>query len=165
MEIKKRFTFLVALAGMNLVFATGSISLATPEAIPSMSINSAEDMAISNGAVFAKNSLPEAKITHYIDTKRTMNVVVTSYSSSVDETDSTPYVTASGAFVRPGVAASNVLPFGTKFRIPDFFGNTVFTVEDRMNSRYNGKNWIDIWFESKAKAQSFGKQVAEIEII
>jgi 3D (Asp-Asp-Asp) domain-containing protein len=113
----------------------------------------------------ALSSFPTEEGAYYKAPKKAMNVVVTAYSSSVDETDSTPYITASGTFVRPGVAASNVLPFGTKFRIPEFFGNTVFTVEDKMHPRYNGKNWVDIWFESKAKAQSFGKQVVEIEII
>jgi len=165
MEIGKRFGFLAALVGLNLIFSASSVSLATPDAVPAINVNSAEDMAISNGAVLAKNSFPHKESAQYADAKRVMNVVVTSYSSSVDETDSTPYVTASGTFVRPGVAASNVLPFGTKFRIPELFGNQVFTIEDRMNSRYNGKNWIDVWFSSKAEAKVFGKKISEIEIL
>ena len=165
MEIGKRFAFLVALAGINLVFSARSVSLATQDAVPSINVNSAQDMAISNGAVLAKASLPEEEIIYQTKTKRTVNMVITGYSSSVNETDSTPYITASGTFVRPGVAASNVLPFGTKFRIPEFFGDTVFTVEDRMNSRYNGKNWVDVWFGSKAKAQTFGREVGNVEIL
>jgi 3D (Asp-Asp-Asp) domain-containing protein len=122
-------------------------------------------MAISNGAVLAKNSFPQGKSSSYAEAKRVANFVVTSYTSSVEETDDTPYVTASGTFVRPGVAASNVLPFGTKFRVPELFGDMVFVIEDRMNSRYNGKNWVDIWFDNKTEAQVFGKKVSEIEIL
>lgn len=165
MEISKRFAFLVALAGTNLFFSIQNVSMANLDANPIASVNSAEDMAIYSGAVLANNSLPEPGNTYYIKTKEIIDVVATAYSSSVDETDGDPYITASGSFVRPGVAASNVLPFGTKFRIPELFGETVFTVEDRMNSRYNGKNWVDIWFESKAKAQAFGRQVSQIEIL
>ena len=165
MNINKRFALLIALAGINFIFTAKSATLATADAVPSITVNSAQDMAISNGAVLAKASFPEAETSYYIKPKKTVEMIVTAYSSSVNQTDSTPYVTASGTFVRPGVAASNVLPFGTKFRIPGIFGDTVFTIEDRMNKRYNGKNCMDIWFESRGKAQSFGRQITQVEIL
>ena len=68
---------------------------------------------------------------------------VTAYSSSPDETDNTPFITASGKTVRDGVVATNVLPFGTKIKIPSLFGDKIFTVEDRMHRRM--KNVMDIW--------------------
>lgn len=165
MEVNKRFVFLAALVSINLVFTAKSTTLATADAIPAITVNSTQDMAISNGAVLAKASFPEAEASYYVRPKKTMEMIITGYSSSVDETSDHPYITASGSFTRLGVAASNVLPFGTKFRIPEFFGDAVFTVEDRMNRRYNGQNRIDVWFESKAKAQKFGKRVLEIEIL
>jgi len=87
-------------------------------------------------------------------TKKIFIVTVTGYSSSYDETDETPYITASGDFVNDGIAASNFLPFGTKIKIPSLFGDKVFIVKDRMNKRYYFR--IDIWFPTKEEALNFG---------
>ena len=88
---------------------------------------------------------------------------VTAYSSSVDETDSTPHVTASGTRTRDGVIASNAFPIGTQLRIPELFGEKILIVEDRMHQRFTDR--IDIWMPSKWQALRFGKQQAEVEII
>src|SRR3990167_1248447 len=40
-------------------------------------------------------------------------VTITAYSSTPEETDSTPFITASGTHVRDGVVAANFLPLGT----------------------------------------------------
>lgn len=93
-----------------------------------------------------------------------LKVVVTAYSSSPWETDDTPHITASGAFVREGIAANNLLPFGTKFTIPEIFGQKLFIVEDRLNSR-KGDYHIDIWFSTREKALNFGTQWSYIEIL
>jgi len=90
-------------------------------------------------------------------------VLVTGYSSSLEETDETPFITASGKYVKKGIVAANFLPFGTKIRLPDIFGEQVFVVEDRMNKKYSDK--IDVWFESKEKAQNFGVKISKIEIL
>lgn len=81
-------------------------------------------------------------------------VTVTGYSSSYDETDDTPYITASGDFVRDGIVATNFLPFGSKIKIPALFGDKVFVVKDRMNERYFYR--VDVWFPSKEDALNFG---------
>ena len=88
---------------------------------------------------------------------------ITGYSSSVNETDNTPFITAKGTYVRDGIVASNFLPFGTAIKIPEIFGNKIFVVEDRMNSRY----WynVDIWFPSKDLAKTFGRKTLKIEIV
>lgn len=88
---------------------------------------------------------------------------ITGYSASIDETDDTPLITASGAWVGDGVVAANFLPFGTKIRIPELFGNKIFTVQDRMHARYS--DLVDIWFESKDLAKSFGKRKAAIQVL
>lgn len=95
--------------------------------------------------------------------KRYYVVAVTGYSSTPDQTDNTPFITASGTHVRDGVAASNFLPFGTIIKLPEIFGDKTFVVEDRMASRY----WlnIDIWFPDKETAKSFGVKIIRIEII
>lgn len=92
-----------------------------------------------------------------------VSVVVTGYSSTHDQTDNTPFVTASGKRVRDGVIAANFLKFGTKVQIPELFGEKVFIVEDRMARRFS--NRVDIWFSDRATALKFGKQEAEIIIL
>lgn len=92
-----------------------------------------------------------------------LNVWLTAYSSTPEETDDTPFITASGSHVRNGIAAANFLPFGTKFRVPEIFGNKIFVIEDRMHSRFSKR--VDIWFETKEEAKNFGKQFSKIEIL
>jgi 3D (Asp-Asp-Asp) domain-containing protein len=94
---------------------------------------------------------------------QTMYMRITAYSSSPDETDSTPYITAMGTEVHDGIVATNILPFGTKIEIPSLFGDKIFTVEDRMNRRM--KDVMDIWMPSKSKALRFGANYANIVII
>lgn len=90
-------------------------------------------------------------------------VTATAYSSSVDETDDTPFITARGTYVRDGIIATNFLPFGTAVKIPDLFGDKIFVVEDRMNRRYTDR--IDLWFPSKSSALRFGVRTVSIEIV
>ncbi len=90
--------------------------------------------------------------------------VITAYSSQVEETDDTPFITASGTKVRPGVVAANWLPLGAKIRIPDIFGERVFVVEDRMHARYSNER-VDIWVPSTDEALRFGSVSARIEIL
>ena len=89
-------------------------------------------------------------------------VIATAYNSLESQTDSTPWITASGTRCRPGVIAANHLPIGTKVII-EGFGNRVFTVEDRMNCRYNRR--IDIWFRSYNDAMSFGKRTIRYHVL
>ena len=90
-------------------------------------------------------------------------VSMTGYSSTPDQTDSTPFITASGKYVRDGIIATNFLPFGAKVKIPELFGNKIFVVEDRMASRYFHR--IDIWFASREAALKFGNRKTEIVIL
>jgi 3D (Asp-Asp-Asp) domain-containing protein len=93
-----------------------------------------------------------------------VDVVVTAYSSTPWQTDDTPDITASGKQVKDGIVANNMLPFGTKIRIPEIYGNQVFTVEDRMN-KVKGNYHVDIWFASYAEAKNFGAKRTYIEIL
>jgi len=95
--------------------------------------------------------------------KKLFKILLTGYSSSLDETDETPFVTASGNSVRFGVVAANFLPFGTKIRLPKIFGDQIFIVEDRLHENYNDR--IDIWFPTKEEALRFGLKISEVEII
>ena len=95
--------------------------------------------------------------------KSATRLIVTAYSSTVDQTDSTPFITASGTSVRWGVVAANFLPIGTKIRIPEIFGDEVFFVEDRMNERYNRR--VDIWMHTRQDAKDFGVRNVIIEVL
>ena len=91
-------------------------------------------------------------------------VTVTAYSSTPDQTDDTPFITASGKVVSDGIVASNFLTFGTKLRFPQLFGNKIFVVEDRMHQRYSS-NRVDIWFPDRESAENFGIQATIMEIL
>lgn len=90
-------------------------------------------------------------------------IPVTAYTSSIHETDSTPFTTATGAVVRNGIIACNFLPHGTLVRFPEYFGDNIFEVQDRMNQRYYYK--ADIWMKEKSAAKQFGKRYLKIEIL
>ena len=90
-------------------------------------------------------------------------VTVTAYSSTPDQTWGDPFTTASGTRVHWGTVAANFLPFGTKVRFPDYFGEQVFTIEDRTAKRFS--NRADIWFPSRGEALQFGKRSLRIEIL
>ncbi len=90
-------------------------------------------------------------------------VPVTAYSSTPDQTDSTPFITASGTNVRDGVIACNFLRFGTRVRFPQLYGNKIFVVEDRMAAKNSHK--MDIWFVTRDQAKQFGIKTVKVEIL
>lgn len=95
---------------------------------------------------------------------KTFMVDATAYTSSVEECDSDPFITADGSTTRDGIIAANFLPFNTKVRIPELFGDKIFEVHDRMNARY----WyrVDVWMEKKPDMRQFGiHRNVKIEIV
>lgn len=97
--------------------------------------------------------------------RRRIRVLATAYSSTPDQTDDTPFVTAANTRTRDGVIAANFLPFGTKIRIPALSGDKIFVVEDRMHRRYDGAYRVDIWFPDRALAKEFGARKLDIVIL
>jgi len=116
-------------------------------------------MILQGTAILAVSQLPgvESQVSHKVQ------VIVTGYSSTPEETDDTPFITAQGTAVRDGIVAANFLPFGTKIMIPTFYGDKVFVVEDRMNTRK--KYQVDIWFPSQEQALHFGAAATYIEVL
>ncbi len=98
---------------------------------------------------------------------KTYNIPITAYSSTVDQCDSTPCITANGFDLckhnQEDVIAANFLPFGTKVRIPEIFGDRIFTVQDRMNARYYYR--ADIWMKTRESAIKFGLVYTTIEVL
>lgn len=95
---------------------------------------------------------------------RKVKAVLTAYSSTPDQTDSDPFTAASGKRVYDGMIAANWLPFGTKVKIPELFGDKIFTVDDRMNARY-GFGRMDIWMDGERKTvKLFGVKRTTVEV-
>jgi 3D (Asp-Asp-Asp) domain-containing protein len=99
-----------------------------------------------------------------ITVKRRLIARISAYTSTRDQTDATPFTTASGSTVREGTLAMNGVPFGTRVRIPDAYGDRVFVVEDRMNARY-GRNHADIWMTTRDAARRWGRRTHTLEIL
>jgi 3D (Asp-Asp-Asp) domain-containing protein len=91
-----------------------------------------------------------------------VKVVATGYSSSVFETDDTPFITAANTRTRRGILAlSRDLLANFNPDAPFSFGDVVhvsglgeFLVEDTMHPRWT--NRIDLWFASREEALRFG---------
>lgn len=105
------------------------------------------------------NTLPEVESKK---PKMVRWVTVTAYSSTVDQTDDTPFITANGKYVYDGLIAANFLYFGTKVKFPDYFGDKIFTVDDRMNEKYYYH--LDIWMPGREQAKEFGVKYLKVEI-
>ena len=90
----------------------------------------------------------------------TFIATVYAYSSTPDQTDDTPFETASGRKVRRGIAANNCLGFGSIVSI----GGTIYEIQDVMNIRYDCKTF-DLWHPTREEASNFGKQDLEVKII
>jgi len=98
------------------------------------------------------------------ETVKKIKMIITAYSSTPDQTDDTPLITASGEQVADGIIANNLLPFGTKVKIPQLYGDKIFVVEDRMHTR-KGNYMADIWMPERSMAINFGVKVTEIEVL
>ncbi|OLV17963.1 3D domain-containing protein [Deinococcus marmoris] len=103
---------------------------------------------------------------------RTAIVRATAYNSLAGQTDSTPFITATGTRTRPGVVALSrdmlrSFPYGTRITIEDLSGRynnllrgRTFIVEDTMAARKTGS--LDIWMGSRRDALNFGARQVRI---
>jgi 3D (Asp-Asp-Asp) domain-containing protein len=121
------------------------------------------DMQLMHNTALIAISNPVAIKRIMPTTAKTYVVTATAYSSTVDQTDDSPFITARGTHVRDGIVAANFLPFGTIIRIPAMFGDKTFVVEDRMHSRFS--NRVDIWFTNREDALEFGLRKIRIGIV
>ena len=106
----------------------------------------------------------------------------TAYTSSVRETDSTPFITATGARTRIGIIAVSpdmlrTLPYGSRVTLEDLgtpsglgrgrfnylFRNRVFIVEDTMHPRKRER--IDVWLPERSTAIRFGVRNVRVTVL
>jgi 3D (Asp-Asp-Asp) domain-containing protein len=132
-----------------------------------------EQIGVSSGRTPATNPnqasdnllLPLEKQERQLMLVKSTTVTATAYSSTLGQTNGSPFVTASGEQVYDGLIAANWLPFGTKIKIPEIFGDKIFIVNDRMSSRY-GYGFIDIWMNAPPnKVKEFGVKKVKIKIL
>lgn len=108
----------------------------------------------------------------------THTVNLTAYTSTVGQTDSTPFRTSIGARVHHGgVAASPDIirryGYGAKVKItrvfqrrgcnPTYLRSRNYVINDTTNARYSSR--VDVWFQSYRSAINFGRCVASVEIL
>lgn len=144
----------------------GILKIGSPAAEVDFEVIFSQNLEFSQIATVQNNSLlavsspfnPEPEVAQKI------KVVVTAYSSTPWETWGDPFITAAGTGVREGIIANNLLPFGTRVRFPEIYGDKIFVVEDRMNSR-KGYYHVDVWFSSYQEALSFGAKKTYIEVL
>lgn len=130
------------------------------------------DMGKVDGVVMLKDKEAEIKKERKELEKKnkkikSYNTVVTAYNSDVSQCNGNPCITANGynlcKYKKEDTVAANHLAFGTKIKIPEYFGDKVFTVRDRMNSRY--RNRVDVWMVNYSDARNFGIRRAEIHVL
>ncbi|MFH0829317.1 MAG: 3D domain-containing protein [Candidatus Kerfeldbacteria bacterium] len=154
----KLYIVLSLLSLLNIVYPHPAAAALAPQSdSATQPIQAVVDAATQHAAIVVLPVIP------VVPAKRTVFVTATAYTSSVSECDSDPFTTASGAKTADGVIAANGYPFGTKVRIPDYFGDKVFIVLDRMGR--GGKNRIDIWMHTKHEALDWGVRRVRMEIL
>ncbi len=174
--IKKALILLDRLVPVYLLIVILNVNLPHVQAAEATSLN--VQLPLETGKIEVLRSLGQdpsgfpLDVTGQIREPRyKLKVWVTAYNSHPSQTDSTPCLTASGLDVcqrslegAEDIVATNLmyLPFGTKIRMPELFGDKVFIVHDRMNARYS--RTVDVWMAEYAMAKQFGKQWTEIEI-
>ena len=133
------------------------------EALNFTNKNDTETLATFTEQAVREKTAVTTRVVKAARAKQTFVVSLSGYSSTPDQTDASPFITAKGTYVRDGIVATNFLPFGTAIRIPDLFGNKIFVVEDRMNKRY----WynVDVWFTSREAALQLGRRTVTIEVL
>lgn len=160
MYTKRKISTSLSLIGLfsNLILSQYGLSGDIVPGQNEMNLLSSDSMITLQGQALVQSSALETPV---VANQRW--VTVTAYSSTHDQTDSTPFITASGTDVRDGIVACNFLRFGTRVRFPDIYGDKVFVVEDRMALKNNHK--IDVWFETREDAKQFGVQKLKVEVL
>ena len=128
---------------------------------PTIGIENSESLTVTKNSRNSYQKLSVLESQNVIDVRR--GVIVTAYSSTPDQCDASPFITAKGTHVRDGIVAANWLKFGTKVRLPEVYGDKVFVVEDRMAKRNSYK--LDVWMETRTEALQFGVKRLTLEIL
>lgn len=165
-RFRRYLVLAVAALVLNVAFPTKAHAQQPVSPLEVVGISNAviDQPTISDEPLVPLTTLPNVPDKPQPAVKKIMTVRASAYTSTVAETDSDPFTTASGAKVRDGGIAMNGIKFGTKVRIPSHYGDKIFTVTDRMNARWGNKK-IDIWMPNRAAAINWGVRTVTIEIL
>ena len=170
-QAKKLVIFLVVIFFFEFLLFPAPVMASQMEAIISISreqgtISSQDEVNPDTTVNIMEfnGKLPESAAA---DIKFSKHIVITAYNSDAGQTDDSPCITANNFNVCDyGVEdtiAANFLPFGSKVKIPELFGDKIFVVRDRMNKRFS--NRVDVWMLERPDAIKFGVKVAKIEVL
>lgn len=158
-NIEKEDPYLGVKKILSVIMITGYV---TSSLVLGADVSSEPDSVLELASIQGNSFLSASNPQDPIRIKK-VKVVVTAYSSTIWQTDDTPFITASGASVEDGIVANNLFPFGTEIRIPELYGDKIFVIEDRMNQR-KGYYHVDIWFPEYEQAKEFGSKTTYIEV-
>jgi 3D (Asp-Asp-Asp) domain-containing protein len=137
------------------------LATSTPETATSTAVTATSTPTVATSTPITATSTPPVKV------METSKHTITAYNSDAAQTDDDPCTTANGFNVcqhnQEDTIAANFLKFGTKVKIPTLFGDRIFVVRDRMNSRHSDR--VDVWMKSYTAAINFGIQVADIQVV
>lgn len=155
--------------------ATGAVRAALAMTTPAAPTQAAANAPQARAAAIAQVSTTADTLAQSAIRGRTAIVRATAYNSMPNQTDSTPFITATGTRTRPGVVALSrdllrQFPYGSKIIIEDLSGRynhllkgRVFMVEDTMAARKT--NSLDIWMTTRSQAISFGARTVRITAV
>ena len=149
---------LLFLVNPTTVKAMGMTGLLNAPEMPEL----VADDALNSAPACVNTSLPRLLPANPGTARYATVRTITAYSSTPDQTDSTPFITANGMTVNDNLVAANWLKFGTRVRIPEYFGDKVFVVADRMHPRFD--NRLDVWMPSREEAMNFGLRKLTVEV-
>ena len=130
-----------------------------------------------------RKSAASPKLERKPKTFPSLTVRSTAYNSDSNQTDSSPFYTATGARTRYGIVALSRdllrrFPYGSKVRLEDsgawssgrgygkynaILKDTVFVVEDTMHPRKNGT--VDVWLPARRLAMQWGVRRLNMQIV
>ena len=171
------------LMSLGIVLAALITAFSAPRSEPVLEV----DLVVSPYAVITETSrlAPETLVTAGPEANPRFVLRATGYNSLESQTDSTPFITATGARTRFGIVAvsrdllGSEFPYGSLVRIRDL-GNYytgrgagafqamldqqgLFIVEDTMHARKT--NQIDVWFPAYGTAVNWGVRKIEVELV
>lgn len=127
----------------------------------------------------AAEDAPQEDLVDPFAGREVLEVTMTAYSSTVDQTDDSPFTTSTLQPVRSGIVAvsrdllAEQLPYGTTLRVLEAHGEgekcgawqipMLLEVQDTMHLRK--RNQIDLWLPSRDEALQWGYCQATVEII
>lgn len=152
---KRKIWFIVLI----IVIGIGNSMLTThrPEIAP---LNQFGEVSEDRLPVVLGNTLIGTEAVRQLEFESLGSFWITGYSSTPEETDDTPFITASNTQVRSGVVACpQYIQFGTYISID----GKSYICEDRMSTKYPHR--FDLWFPDKRSARNFGIQFKEVKLI